>query len=220
LELPPLVGAFDNLHDPAIGRRLIAALDKSPGSGNLTADRVRKLMAGYPAAVGKLAEPLLKRIDVDIDKQRERLAELTPLLQGGNAARGRQVFLSKKAACSSCHRVGNEGALIGPDLSKVGKIRAPRDLLESVVYPSASFARGYESYSIATDSGKVYSGIISRETADSVFLRSAQREEIRIGRASIEQLAPNKVSIMPQGFDKLLTAKELRDLFAFLQSSK
>ena len=72
---------------------------------------------------------------------------------------GKQVFFGKTAACSSCHRVGSEGALIGPDLTKVGKIRAPRDLIESVIFPSASFARGYESYTIVTSSGQVYSGL-------------------------------------------------------------
>jgi len=220
LELPALVGAFDTLHDPAVGRKLLAALEQSPGTGNLSVDRLRKLFADYPAEIRQATEPLLKRIDVDIDKQRERLAELTPLLTGGNAATGKQVFFGKTAACAACHRVGNEGALIGPDLTKVGKMRAPRDLLEAVIYPSASFVRSYESYTIATSSGQVYAGIISRETTDSVFLRTPQREEIRIARAEIEQIAPSKVSIMPQGFDKLLTKNQLRDVFAFLQSLK
>ncbi|HEY5313028.1 MAG TPA: HEAT repeat domain-containing protein, partial [Pirellulales bacterium] len=220
IELPALLGAFDKLHDPAVGRKLLAALELAPGTGNLSVDRVRKLFADYPAETRQAAAPLLKRIDVDIDKQRARLAELAPLLAGGNAATGKQVFFGKTAACASCHRVGSEGALIGPDLSKVGKIRAPRDLLEAVIYPSASFVRNYESYTIATSSGQVYSGIISRETTDSVFLRTPQREEIRVPRAGIEQLAPSKVSIMPQGFDKLLTKNQLRDVFAFLQSLK
>ncbi|HEX3659192.1 MAG TPA: PVC-type heme-binding CxxCH protein [Pirellulales bacterium] len=220
LELPALVGAFDKQHEPAVGRKLLDALEQSPGTGNLSVDRLRKLFADYPAEIRQATEPLLKRIDVDIDKQRERLAELSPLLTGGNAATGKQVFFGKTAACASCHRVGNEGALIGPDLSKVGKMRAPRDLLEAVIYPSASFVRNYESYTIATSSGQVYSGIISRETTDSVFLRTPQRDEIRVSRADIEQIAPSKVSIMPQGFDKLLNPSQMRDVFAYLQSLK
>ncbi len=105
-------------------------------------------------------------------------------------------------------------------MSKIGQIRAKADLLEAVVFPSASFARGYESFSVVTDSGQVYTGILGRQTPDSIYLRTAQREEVRINRSEIEQMAPAKVSIMPQGFDKVLSPEDLRDVFAFLQSLK
>jgi putative membrane-bound dehydrogenase-like protein len=219
LELPALVSAFDHTDDPQIGRLLIAGLEESPGTENLTADRVTKLLSrfsGGPQAV----EKLLKRMNANLDQQRARMKDLAASLDGGSVAHGKSIFFNKKAACSACHRVLGEGGLIGPDLSKVGQIRSRIDLLESVVFPSASFARGYESFSVLTDSGQVYTGILSRETADGVYLKTAQREEIRIERAKIEELAPSKLSVMPQGFDKLLSPEELRDVIAFLQSLK
>ena len=109
---------------------------------------------------------------------------------------------------------------MGPDLSKIASIRAGRDLLESVVYPSASFARGYEPVIVKTKDGDVQSGIIARETADAVYLYNAQRVETRIGRSDIADLRPSPVSIMPEGLDAQLGRKQLADLLAFLQSLK
>jgi putative heme-binding domain-containing protein len=220
LELPALVQAFDKCSDPAIGKQLIAALEKSSGTENLSPERLHSLFTAYPSEIRAAAEPLTMRLNVDLPKQRARIAELSPQLDGGRVQVGRNVFFGKKALCSACHRVRGEGSLIGPDLTKVGQIRSRADLIESVVYPSSSFARGYESFSIQTDSGLVYTGVIARETSDSVYLKTAQREEVRIPRSEIEQVVPSKVSIMPQGFDKLLTVEELRDVLAFLQTLK
>lgn len=218
LELPVLVRAFEKALDAGLGTKLVAALEKAPGLESLTAERVRQVFAAYPAEVQAASAALVKRLGVDLAAQRARLDELTPLLDGGDPARGKLVFQGKKSSCAACHRAQNEGGLVGPDLTKVGQIRSRMDLLESLVFPSSSFARGYESYSVVTDEGQVFTGILSRETADAVYLKTAQREELRVPRKAIEQMAPSKLSIMPQGFDKLLSADELRDVLAYLQS--
>jgi putative membrane-bound dehydrogenase-like protein len=75
-----------------------------------------------------------------MEKQRARLAEFEPLLSGGNVARGREVFFGKKVACATCHRIGADGGPIGPDLTKLGTIRAGGDILESIVLPSPYFS--------------------------------------------------------------------------------
>lgn len=235
LELPPLLGAFapreraplaasnssdSSLHTRQLGLQLIAALEQSPGIDNLQPSRLEQTFSAYPVEVQEAARPLLKRLTVDVEQQQARLAELADYLHGGDAQRGAEVFRQKKTGCNACHRVNGEGPHLGPDLSSVGKIRAPRDLLEAVVFPSASFARGYESYQVVTSSGRLHEGVISRETAEAVYLNTAQREEIRIGRSDIEQMFPSRLSIMPQGFDKQLSPTELRDLLAYLQALK
>lgn len=218
LEFPALVRAFEKGTDARVGMAFVAAVARSPGLESLTADRLRQTLADYPSEVRALAEPLISRLNINLEVQRARLHELASLADGGDPSRGKAIFFSKKASCSACHRVGSEGTFLGPELTKIGQIRSKFDLLESVIFPSATFARGYESYAVVTDTGRVHTGIMSRETADAIYLRTAQREEIRIARKSIEQLSPNKVSIMPQGFDKLLTPEELRDLMMYLQS--
>jgi putative membrane-bound dehydrogenase-like protein len=220
LEMPHLVAAFQRSNDPAVGKELVAALAKSPGLSGLTADALRQTLRPYPAAVREGARPLLKRLDGDTAGQKARLAELKDVLVGGNARRGRAVFFGTKAACSACHTVRSAGGRVGPDLSKIGGIRTAVDLLESIIFPSASFVRGYEPYVVETQEGKSYTGIIARETADAVYLRTAERAEIRIPRSSVESLHRGRVSIMPQGLDAQLSRRELADLIAFLRSLK
>ncbi|HZZ77761.1 MAG TPA: hypothetical protein VFE62_04530, partial [Gemmataceae bacterium] len=136
----------------------------------------------------------------------------------GSLEQGRDIFFGNKALCSSCHAINNRGGGVGPDLGKIGAIRSGRDLLESIVFPSASFARGFETYVVETKAGKTHTGILARESSDAIYLKTTERVEIRVDRAEIESLTPGLVSIMPQGLDAQLSRTELRDLLAYLQS--
>ena len=152
----------------------------------------------------------------DLEEQKTRLAELAPLADGGDAQRGRHIFFGKKAACAGCHTIATEGGKVGPDLSTIGKIRTGRDLLEAVAFPSASFARGYRSYTILTEQGRVHTGVISRQTSDHIYLRTTELAEIRIPRKSIEAMKESATSIMPKGLEKTMTPQEFSDLVDFL----
>jgi putative heme-binding domain-containing protein len=95
-------------------------------------------------------------------------------------------------------------------------MRSGRDLLESIVFPSTSFARGYEPLVVQTKSSEIYAGILVAETSDALVLRTPA--EIRIARASVQSIRPDRVSVMPSGLDTQLSAEEFRDLLAFLRS--
>lgn len=220
LELPLLLAAFERSIQPELGPRLVAALAKAPGLANLTAAKLTSLLEKYPQTVKASAVPLIKRLTDDDDIQARRFVNLNVYASGGDPAHGKQVFFGKTALCSACHKVAGQGVEIGPDLSRIGQVRTRRDLLESILFPSASFARGFEPVVVTTRSGKVLDGIIGRETPDAVFLRTAQREEIRVPRAEIDAITPGSVSVMPAGVGRILTPDELRDLLAYLSSLK
>ena len=116
--------------------------------------------------------------------------------------------------------MGYVGGSIGPDLSRIGKIRTERDLLESVLFPSVSFVRSYEPILILTKAGKQYNGLIRRETPDEITLATGAKEEARILRADIDEIRPSSVSIMPAGLDTQLTRQQLADLIAFLKAKQ
>jgi putative membrane-bound dehydrogenase-like protein len=221
LVLPVLADALEKGGDKKTGLVMVAALQKSKAPGNLSWARLERLLAAYPKEVRRAAEPLLQRLRARSTAQIKRLGELKKLvLTGGNVNKGRQVFREQRTLCITCHRIGKEGERIGPDLSTIGATRTRADLLEAVVMPSASFARGFEPYVVTTVQGKQFQGIIARQTSDAVYLRTAERAEIRLARSQIETLAPGKVSIMPEGLDRILTVEELRDLLAYLASLK
>jgi putative heme-binding domain-containing protein len=220
LEMPALMRAIENVDVGQVGRKLIQALGKSPGLSAVPVDRLVKLLDKLPADVRPEADLLLKRSNFDLAGQRQRLEELKDALVGGDADRGRALFFGSKASCSACHRVGDQGGNIGPNLAGIGEIRTRRDLLEAVAFPSASFARNFEPYTVISKSGVTQTGIISRTTTDAIYLTTGERITIRILRSEIEDdgVIPSKVSIMPQGLDRILQPEELKNLLAFLSS--
>lgn len=220
MELPQLLPAFGVRSSDSAGKFLLTALDHSPGITSLRPEDLKAAIAKDSADVQAMAAPLLKRLSPDSAQQKAHLAELAPALTGGNADRGRSLFFGPKAGCATCHTVAARGGQVGPDLSKIGSIRAAPDLLESIVYPSASFARGYEPYMVRTKTGDVQAGIITRETADSIYLTTGPRQVVRIPRQSIDTLRPGTVSLMPQGFGEQFSRGELADLISFLTSLK
>jgi putative membrane-bound dehydrogenase-like protein len=220
LEVPRLIGVFERSKNAGVGRKLIASLESSPGLQSLSGETLRKTTRNFPDDVRVLAEPLLKKLEVDTTAMKAKLDELAPALTGGDVTRGREVFFGKKAGCTACHTIQSTGGKVGPDLSKIGSIRASRDLLEAIVFPSATFARGYEPFLIRSKDGAVYDGLIVRETAESIVLFTPDRVEKRIPRTSIDEIRQGKISVMPQGLDAQITRDELRDLVAFLVSLK
>ena len=104
----------------------------------------------------------------------------------------------------------------------VGAIRSGHDLLEAIVFPSASFVRGYEPYVVTTRDGKVYTGVLRKDAPDEVVLVSgtAGIQEFRIPREEIDEMIPGRTSVMPAGLDQQLTMQELADLVAFLKASR
>ncbi|MGD9723180.1 MAG: PVC-type heme-binding CxxCH protein [Pirellulales bacterium] len=219
LEMPRLVRAFEGNGSATVGQALVAALNSSPGLRGIQAGTLTAVLAAYPQPVRDQAAPLVDKLQANVEQQRARLASLESALAGGDIQRGRELFFAnEKAICATCHAVQGQGGQIGPDLTKIGAIRTPRDLLEAVVVPSASFARGYEPFNIVTEDGQVLAGIIARETADAVHLVGTNRVETRVPRSGIETMAQSPVSIMPEGMDQQLSRQELADLIEFLHS--
>ena len=218
LLVPLLLPAYHNSRSPQVGLAMVEALGRSPGMEALTTDELDKLLKVYPLAVSAAARPLIDKLVARREEQAAYLSRVTlHLLQiKGDPQRGRDVFFSKKAACAGCHRMGDQGGSVGPDLSQIGRLRSTIDLLESVIFPSSSIALGYRSYAIATAGGQVHTGIIVRESSDAIFLRTSQLAEIRIPRAKVEVMNEANISIMPQGLEMTMSPQELSDLLEFL----
>lgn len=154
-------------------------------------------------------------------QQERRLDALAAFLPNGDAARGAKLFNNReRSKCITCHLKGEKGVRLGPDLTWIGAIRNERDLLEAIVYPSASIARYHEVVSVATKSGKVVSGLLMKETVDSMFLSSAEGVVKPVAFQDIESARYSNVSLMPEGMDKLLNPEEIADLVAYLKDSK
>ena len=219
LELAVLLPAFRRGRTSDVGLALVQSLAQHEGLAVVPYADVRAALAGFPSDVREAMEKLLADREVVSEDQQTRLAEFDARSGNGDVERGRAFVLRRRAACSACHRANRAGAAIGPDLSHIAAIRTRRDLGESILYPSLTFARGYDTLlTLSTRDGLVYHGLVERESSDALYVRTGQRELVRVDREAIEEQAPSRVSIMPQGFDELLTDEELDDLMAYLLS--
>jgi len=208
VEVDRLLAAFAHRATETLGLQVLDALSGSAAVRSLRSDAVKAHLAKYPAAVQKEIPALLLRINVDAAKQKAQLEQLIPTLSAGDVRRGQLVFHSEKAACYSCHAIGYRGGNIGPDLTRIGSIRADRDLLEAIVFPSASLVRSFEPISVATSDGKIYNGLLRGETADELRLATGVNQEARIARREIDEIRPGTVSIMPAGLDQQLSHQD------------
>ena len=220
LEIGRLLPAYDRATDDPVGLRLVAALKETRASGALRADMVRPRLAKFGPAVRKEAEPLLARLEPDAAAQRAKLESLLASLPGGDVRRGQAVFMSQKTACATCHAIGYLGGNVGPDLTRIGSVRQERDLLESIVFPGASFVQSYEPVLVDTQGGDRHSGIVRKNDAEEVVLITGPTQEVRLPRATVKEIRPGTVSVMPSGLDQQLTPEELGDLIAFLKACK
>jgi len=220
LDLDRVLAAFAQTKDETIGLKLVAALNDPKVRPSLRADGVKERIKHFPPIVQKEAEKLYAILNADYEQQKVQLDEIAKTLKPGDIRRGQAVFNNTKTSCIACHTIGYVGGKIGPDLTRIGGIRNERDLLESILFPSASFVRSYEPIIVRTKDGQSFSGVPKKDAPDEIVLVLAADKEVRISRDDIEDVQPGKVSIMPAGLDKQLTRQELEDLIAFLKACK
>jgi putative membrane-bound dehydrogenase-like protein len=212
--LPKLLPAFQGEYPAEIGRALASTLENSSTLDGYSEERLRKIFEQYPAEVKPAVDKLLARLNAVHADRIKYLKEIEASLGDGELDKGRVLFFGK-ATCYSCHKVGPEGGDFGPDLTSIQRDRSVHDLLEAIVFPSASFVREYETYKISTANGDV-TGIIKSKTPEEMVLATSLQNAIRIPSKEVKSTAQSDISMMPMGLDKLLTKKEMADLMAFL----
>ncbi|PYT31564.1 MAG: hypothetical protein DMG57_04780 [Acidobacteria bacterium] len=221
LILPRLLDSFSNSTSAETGKAMVSALLKSSVSiGEPDAKRLQEILQKYPEDIRSAARPLVAHLE-ELQKARiKRLRQLDSLLSaGGDIGRGRRIFFGEKVACYHCHTIGKQGGHVGPDLTGVGAIRSGHDILEAIVFPSASFVPGFEIYNVETKTD-TYAGVRGEDTPAAITLVTRPQAEIRIPRKQVVSIKPSSISLMPEGLDESLTRSEFIDLLAFLQAQK
>ena len=219
MELKRLLAAFDNSREERLGLKLVAALQRAPAAASIPEEELRARLAKFGDGVSRRAESLLVAIRGQRKEKRKLMESILALSKGGDVRRGQRVFHGTKAACASCHALGYLGGRVGPDLTRIGRTRSDRDLLEAILFPSASFVRSYEPTVLVTADGEVITGVVRDETEREVVLSIDAQKVIRVPHDQVEQRHPGKLSIMPAGLEKQLTRQELADLVMFLKTA-
>jgi putative heme-binding domain-containing protein len=136
-----------------------------------------------------------------------------PALQrGGDAQRGAALFVK---SCAACHRLGQQGHDVGPDLWSITDKR-PESLLTAILDPSAAVEARYVSYVALTEDGRVHTGLLATETGSSITLLSPEGRKHTILRTEIEELQASGKSLMPDGMERELSLQDVADLIELL----
>jgi putative heme-binding domain-containing protein len=147
-------------------------------------------------------------------------------LERGDAARGATIFHREKLGCVKCHVASPEAVRqglrsIGPDQRDVGDRLRPDQIVEGVLFPNRSIAKGYETFVVVTVDGKVHKGVLRSQSKQEVVLLDPEKNEpVTIARSEIDEMQ-KAGSAMPDGLaDQLASRQEFYDLIRYLAEQK
>ncbi|MEK7953761.1 PQQ-dependent sugar dehydrogenase [Luteolibacter sp. Y139] len=138
----------------------------------------------------------------------------------GDAARGKALFNEPRMLCSQCHSVDGSASKAGPDLFAVGDAFGRRDLIESVLKPSATIAPGYGTVVVQTKAGAMIQGTLKQKSEAGVQVMGVDGKLVSIAAADIKEQSGSAASLMPEGLCAQLTPGEFTDLIDYLVSLK
>ncbi len=134
----------------------------------------------------------------------------------GDVQQGATLFSSAKLACLQCHKVGELGGGVGPNLSELAPQRAAAHLLESVIWPRKEVKPEYTSWNFITEKGEVLTGYVRKSDDKTIELfQPATGATRKIPKAEIEEQA-EVGTLMPEGLLTALSEQERLNLFRFL----
>ena len=213
-------------HGPAVRRGIIDALMQSAGGAGVLLNAIesgvikpaeidrdkQQLLTNHPSEALKTKARAL--LAAGNSNRKEVVAKYQAALQlQGDAVRGQAVYTKN---CITCHRAVGLGHQVGPDLVSVQN-KSHEDLLIAILDPNREAQPNFIGYTATTDDGRVFSGIISAETAASLTLRRAEAKEDVVLRETLDELISSGLSLMPEGVEKEITLEQMADLLAFLK---
>lgn len=140
-------------------------------------------------------------------------------LDNRSIERGLEVFTA--AACISCHKTGDEGGMVGPNLAGVAERLDPKAMLVEMLEPSAVINENFKPWHLELSDFSEAHGIIVEQNDEVVKIieNPLQSEEVRvISKNEIDKMMESTVSPMPLGLLNYYTKDDILDLMAYLRS--
>lgn len=146
----------------------------------------------------------------------------------GDPAKGKVVYDTN--GCATCHTIGMQGGAVGPQLTAIGRSRAPRYLHDflldpgknppaDMTLPERAGNTGYLLVHVVTKDGHEMTGIRVNEDTFELTLRDVGGHFSTYDKSKLKtiELEPGK-SVMPSYSN--LSATDLDNLVAYLSSLK
>ena len=172
------------------------------------------LMATSLSAERVRAQTLTERL---LAEDPAKLVELAQ--ENGNIVRGAILFHQGNTNCANCHRPTAAANQIGPDLSRLDPNVTTDSIVESILLPSKSITKGYETVTVVTKDGIQIVGMVAEEDAEKIVLRDGAKigHQITIQRDNVDEMRPGKISTMPDRLvDVLKDRQQFLDLLRYV----
>lgn len=132
----------------------------------------------------------------------------------GDPVRGKAVFT--KAACITCHQLGDTGVNVGPSLADV-KIKPAAALITDILDPNRAVEERWVSWLVDTKDGRTLTGLVLAENSAGITLRLPGGLTETVPRSEIKKITASGLSLMPEGLEAAITKADMADLIAFLK---
>lgn len=194
------------------GRAALAALSASPDPAVRGAARAVEETFAPPRGDEALKSGAgLIPVPVEVSDETFR-SYVAALDRRRDPERGHAVYVR---ACSSCHRIGEEGHAVGPDL--LGQVGLGEEaLMKDLLMPGERIRPGFESVLIEMVEGGMVAGILRDDGATSLVLAQPSGVESVILRKEVKGVRRVGESLMPS-FAGALPPDEVADLLAWLR---
>jgi putative membrane-bound dehydrogenase-like protein len=200
---------------PGWSRALLDALDKGTVSAtDLSLDQTQQLTNHPDRRLAWRARTLLARGGRLPSPDRKKvLDEYLPLVEKtGDARKGFEVF---KNICAKCHRHGDIGEAIAPNLTGFN-VHPKSKILQKMLDPNSSVEGNYRQYTVTTKAGRVINGLLAAETQTAFEIVDTEAKRHTVLRDDIEEMTASNRTIMPEGFEKQLSKDDIVNLLEFL----
>lgn len=219
VEIRELLKLARKIKQPEQAKAFAAALAQNPALISQQESLYRTAFSNAPAETFEtLIHPAYARAEAALEDKKRRLGALAEKAAAGDAEQGRRLFEQGQGSCIACHKIGELGRDIGPDLSRIGAIRTERDLLESILFPSNTLARDYEAHLFETRDGQTHLGVVRSHTAEGLLVVDVAGQEKVLPHSQIIADTVLPTSLMPMGLDQTLSEEDLLHLTAYLRS--
>ena len=98
------------------------------------------------------------------------------------------------------------------------RTKTPAQMLMDILQPSKAIDNNFVSYSVVSDDGNSYTGLIVAETPTSITLKMPEGKTVVLLRTNIEEIRSNGISLMPEGLERNISQQQMADVISFIKN--